>query len=206
MDIEKGVIFAIENVKQAITCEEFADAILIERFDIPLTDEIIDTVSIPVIASCRKGHFIEAKILEKMNVSIIDESIESDIGYMNKRDFSVPFICMVENEEDANKRIEEGAKFIRTPWGEIGNVMKLVKNIKNIPVIASLKFASPHDIAMIFQSGGYASIISSSVFHSPNPPKLLKSLSDASKYYNDIDKIFEITKEVGNILRSETNI
>ena len=158
----------------------------------------MEVISKPIIASCRRGHFIEAKILEKMNVSAIDESIESNIGYINKKDFSIPFICMAESNEEANKRIGEGAKFIRTPWGEIGDVAGIINEIKD--GIASLKIASPSDIAMLFQSGVKAIIISPHVFRSPNPPKLLKALKESATYYNDIEKIFQISKKLGNII------
>jgi len=206
MDIEKGIIFSIEDPKQAESCEEFASAILIEKFDLPLIEEVVEIVSIPVIASCRKGHIVEAKILEKMGVSCIDESLDSSIGYIDKKNFSIPFISIFKNEEEAEKRINEGASFLRTPWGGIEDVLKYVKIASQYKVIASLKQASPHDIAMLFQSGGYAAIISSHVFHTPNPPKLMHALSEARKYYNDIDKILQITKSVANILRGETNI
>jgi len=206
MELEKGIIFSIEDAKQAETCEEFATAILIERFDLPLIEEVVEIVSIPVIASCRQGHFIEAKLLEKMGVAFIDESIESNIGYINKKDFSIPFICMFGSREEAMKRINEGAKFLRTPWGTIEDILEYISMTKEQKVLASLTHASPHDIAMLFQSGGYAAIISSHVFHTPNPPKLMKSLAEAAMYYNDIEKIFKITKSVANILRGETNI
>ena len=206
MDIEKGIIFSIEDAKQAESCEEFASAILIEKFDLPLIEEVIEFVSVPVIASCRRGHVVEAKILEKIGVSLIDESVESKIGYIDKKNFSIPFISMFESEEDAEKRIKEGATFLRTPWGGIEDVLGYVRMASQYKVIASLKYASPHDIAMLFQYGGYAAIISSHVFHTPNPPKLMYALSEAAKYYNDVDKILEITKSVANILRGETNI
>lgn len=198
-DIDKGIIFSVEDVKEAITAEEFADAILIEKFNLEFIGEVMEAISKPVIASCRRGHFIEAKILEKMGISAIDESIDSSIGYINKKDFSTPFICMVESNKEANKRIDEGAKFVRTPWGDIGDIMGIINEIKD-NVIASLKIASPSDIAMLFQSGVKAIIISPHVFRSPNPPKLLKALQEASTYYNDIEKIFQISKKLGNII------
>jgi len=200
MDIEKGVIFSVENAKQAETCEEYSSAILIEKFDIPLIEEVAEIVNVPVIASCRKGHFIEAKILEKAGASIIDESIESKIGYINKKDFSIPFICIFENKEEGEKRIAEGAKFLRTPWGDIDEIVHYINIGKEYDVIASFKYASPHDIAMAFQSGAYAVMVSSKIFHTPNPPKLMMAYKEVSKYYNDMDRIFKITRNVSNIL------
>jgi len=206
LELEKGIIFSIENAKEAETCEEFATAILIEKFDLPLIEEVIEIVDVPVIASCRRGHFVEAKLLEKAGVSFIDESIKSNIGFINKREFSVPFINMFESKEEAMNRIKEGGRFLRTPWGTIENVLEYISMVRGQNVIASLKYASPHDVAMIFQSGGYAVIISPKVFHTPNPPKLMRAFAQVSKYYNDMEKIFEITKGVANILRGETNI
>lgn len=206
MDIEGGIIFSIENVKQAESCEEFSSGILIEKFDLPLIEEVVEIVDVPVIASCRKGHFVEARMLEKAGVSMIDESIESKIGYINKKDFSIPFMCLFEDEGEASQRIKEGAEFLRTPWGNIEEIIPYLSMGKEYNVIASFKNASPHDIAMAFQYGAYASIVSSRVFHTPNPPKLMRALKEASQYYNDMDKLYKITRSISNILPSETNI
>ncbi len=206
INLEKGIIFSIENAKEAETCEEFATAIHIEKFDLPLIEEVVEIVNVPVIASCRQGHEMEAKLLEKAGVAIIDESVKSDIGHINKKGFSIPFISMFESEEEGMERIKEGAKFLRTPWGTIGNVLKYIHMAREQKVIASLTSASPHDIAFIFRAGGYAVMMSPKIFHTPNPPKLMNAMAEAAKYYNDVEKIYEITKSVANILRGETNI
>jgi len=206
-EIEKGIIVEINDVKEAISVDKVAHAIIIRNFDLELIEEAIDAVSIPVIASCRVGHFIEAKILEKIGVAMIDESNPSKMQHMVKNNFSVPFLCKVENVEEAKKRVEEGAKAIRTEFGGIDEISGLIKEIVdngiNAKTFPALQIATPADIALLFQMGCSAIVISSEVFRSPNPPKLLDSLVKAARYYNDIEKIFNISKAINKILPSQ---
>src|SRR5680860_66262 len=96
--------------------------------------KIMDTVSIPVMAKCRIGHFAEAQILEAIGVDYIDESevlTPADEKYhVNKWDFKVPFVCGATNLGEALRRIGEGAAMIRTK-GEpgTGNVIEAVKHM-----------------------------------------------------------------------------
>ena len=206
-EIEKGIIIEINDVKEAISVNKAAHAIIIRNFDLELIEETIDAVSIPVIASCRIGHFIEAKILEKIGVAMIDESNPSKMQHMTKNNFSIPFLCKVENMEEARKRIEEGAAAIRTEFGGIDEISGLVKNFIdnsiNAKIIPALNIATPADISLLFQIGCNAIIISSEVFRSPNPPKLIDSLVKAARYYNDIEKIFHFSKAINKILPSQ---
>ncbi len=66
--IEKGIIVEVGDVKEAISVDKIAHGVIIRNFDLELIEETLDAVSIPVIASCRIGHYIEAKILEKIGV------------------------------------------------------------------------------------------------------------------------------------------
>ena len=85
--------------------------------------EIIDTVSIPIMAKARIGHFVEAQILESLGVDMVDESevlTPADPHYhIDKRDFTIPFVCGARDLGEALRRIHEGAAMIRTK-GEAG--------------------------------------------------------------------------------------
>ncbi|HSQ84623.1 MAG TPA: pyridoxal 5'-phosphate synthase lyase subunit PdxS, partial [Desulfobacterales bacterium] len=85
--------------------------------------QIMDAVSIPVMAKCRIGHFVEAQILEAIGVDYIDESEvltpADEENHIYKHDFKVPFVCGCRNLGEALRRIGEGAAMIRTK-GEAG--------------------------------------------------------------------------------------
>jgi len=99
--------------------------------------EIMDTVSIPVMAKCRIGHFAEAQILEELGVDYIDESEgltpADEAHHVDKHAFKVPFVCGARNLGEALRRIAEGAAMIRTK-GEAGtgDVVHAVKHMRQI--------------------------------------------------------------------------
>jgi len=98
--------------------------------------EIMDAVTIPVMAKCRIGHIAEARILEFLGVDYIDESevlTPADENHILKQDFKVPFVCGARNLGEALRRISEGAAMIRTK-GEAGtgNIIEAVKHIRMI--------------------------------------------------------------------------
>jgi pyridoxal 5'-phosphate synthase pdxS subunit len=99
--------------------------------------EIMETVSIPVMAKVRIGHFMEARILEVLGVDYIDESEvltpADEEHHVAKRDFAVPFVCGARNLGEALRRIAEGAAMIRTK-GEAGsgNIVEAVRHIRTI--------------------------------------------------------------------------
>ncbi len=96
---------------------------------------IQDAVSIPVMAKCRIGHFVEAAVLEALDIDYIDESEvlspADDIYHINKRDFKVPFVCGARDLGEALRRINEGASMIRTK-GEpgTGDVVQAVRHMR----------------------------------------------------------------------------
>jgi pyridoxal 5'-phosphate synthase pdxS subunit len=110
--------------------------------------QIMDTVSIPVMAKCRIGHFVEAQILEAIGVDYIDESEvltpADEEHHIYKHDFKVPFVCGCRNLGEALRRIGEGAAMIRTK-GEAGTgdvveavrharaVMGEIRQLQNLP-------------------------------------------------------------------------
>ncbi|MEE0552556.1 MAG: pyridoxal 5'-phosphate synthase lyase subunit PdxS, partial [Clostridia bacterium] len=96
---------------------------------------IQEAVSIPVMAKCRIGHFVEAQLLEAIEIDYIDESEvlspADDIYHINKRDFKVPFVCGARDLGEALRRINEGASMIRTK-GEpgTGDVVQAVRHMR----------------------------------------------------------------------------
>lgn len=102
-----------------------------------LVQQIMDSVSIPVMAKCRIGHFAEAQILEAIGVDYIDESevlTPADEDYhIHKHDFRVPFVCGAKNLGEALRRIGEGAALMRTK-GEpgTGNIVEAVRHLRQI--------------------------------------------------------------------------
>jgi len=105
--------------------------------DPALIQEIMDAVSIPVMAKCRIGHFVEAQILEAMGVDYIDESEvltpADEAHHINKHGFKVPFVCGCRNLGEALRRIGEGAAMIRTK-GEAGtgDVVEAVRHARAV--------------------------------------------------------------------------
>ena len=96
---------------------------------------IQDAVSIPVMAKCRIGHFVEAQLLEAIEIDYIDESEvlspADDVFHINKHEFQVPFVCGARDLGEALRRIEEGASMIRTK-GEpgTGDIVQAVRHIR----------------------------------------------------------------------------
>jgi len=151
--LKGGVIMDVVNAEQALIAEKAgATAVMaLERVPsdirkeggvarmspISIIREIMHTVSIPVMAKARIGHFTEARILEALEVDYIDESEvltpADEEHHIDKRDFKVPFVCGARNLGEALRRIAEGAAMIRTK-GEAGsgNVVEAVRHIRTI--------------------------------------------------------------------------
>lgn len=98
---------------------------------------IQDAVSIPVMAKCRIGHFVEAQILESIEIDYIDESEvlspADNVYHINKRNFKVPFVCGAKDLGEALRRINEGASMIRTK-GEpgTGDIIQAVRHMRKM--------------------------------------------------------------------------
>ena len=146
-----GVIMDVTNPEQAKIAEDAgASAVMaLERIpadirahggvarmsDPEMIMEIQDTVSIPVMAKCRIGHFAEAQVLESLKIDFIDESEvltpADDTFHIDKNNFSVPFVCGCRNLQEALRRIGEGAALIRTK-GEAGtgDIVEAVRHMR----------------------------------------------------------------------------
>lgn len=105
--------------------------------DPTIVEEVMKAVSIPVMAKARIGHIVEARVLEAMGVDYIDESEvltpADEVFHLNKKEFSVPFVCGARDLGEALRRLGEGAKMIRTK-GEpgTGNIVEAVRHMRTM--------------------------------------------------------------------------
>lgn len=105
--------------------------------DLGIVEEVLNAVSIPVMAKARIGHFVEARVLESMGVDYLDESEvltpADELYHINKKDFTVPFVCGARDLGEALRRIGEGASMIRTK-GEpgTGNIVEAVRHMRTM--------------------------------------------------------------------------
>jgi pyridoxal 5'-phosphate synthase pdxS subunit len=126
-------VMALERVPADIR----ADGGVARMSDPGMIEEIMKSVTIPVMAKCRIGHFVEAQILEALGVDYIDESEvltpADESHHVNKHEFKVPFVCGARNLGEALRRIGEGAAMIRTK-GEAGtgDVVEAVKHARAV--------------------------------------------------------------------------
>src|SRR6058998_3307351 len=151
--LKGGVIMDVTNVEQAQIAEAAGACAVMALERVPsdirkeggvarmasirIIREIMDTVSIPVMAKARIGHFTEARVLEALGVDYIDESEvltpADEEHHIDKRDYKVPFVCGARNLGEALRRIGEGAAMIRTK-GEAGsgNIVEAVRHMRTI--------------------------------------------------------------------------
>ncbi|MGC9364109.1 MAG: pyridoxal 5'-phosphate synthase lyase subunit PdxS [Fidelibacterota bacterium] len=202
---------------------------------------IQETVSIPVMAKCRIGHFAEAQILEALEVDFIDESEvltpADEENHIWKHDFKVPFVCGCRDLGEALRRIGEGAAMIRTK-GEAGsgNIVEAVRHMRlvqkelkaltvlrddelmaaakrlgapfeivrqvaktgklPVPNFAAGGVATPADAALMMQLGAESVFVGSGIFKSEDPPARAKAIVLATTYYNDPQKLAEISMDL----------
>ncbi|MEA2459841.1 MAG: pyridoxal 5-phosphate synthase pdxS subunit [Actinomycetota bacterium] len=151
--LKGGVIMDVTSVDQAKIAEDAgavavmalervpadirAEGGVVRMADPERVAQIVDTVSIPVMAKCRIGHFVEAQVLQSLGVDYIDESEvltpADESNHVNKWDFTVPFVCGATNLGEALRRVGEGAAMIRSK-GEAGtgNVVEAVRHMRSI--------------------------------------------------------------------------
>lgn len=151
--LKGGVIMDVTNAEQAIIAEEAGAVAVMALERVPADiraaggvarmadpkkiEEIMDAVTIPVMAKVRIGHFAEAQILEAMGVDFIDESEvltpADEHHHIDKTKFKVPFVCGARSLGEALRRIGEGAAMIRTK-GEAGsgNVVEAVRHMREV--------------------------------------------------------------------------
>ncbi|MFZ3577656.1 pyridoxal 5'-phosphate synthase lyase subunit PdxS [Virgibacillus sp. DJP39] len=148
-----GVIMDVVNAEQAKIAEEAGAVAVMALERVPsdiraaggvarmagpeITEDVMNAVSIPVMAKARIGHIVEARVLEAMGVDYIDESEvltpADDVFHLNKSEYTVPFVCGCRNLGEAARRIGEGASMLRTK-GEpgTGNIVEAVRHMRQI--------------------------------------------------------------------------
>jgi len=146
-----GVIMDVVNAEQAKIAEAAGAVAVMALERVPadiraaggvarmadptIVEEVMKAVSIPVMAKARIGHFVEARVLESLGVDYIDESEvltpADDLFHINKKEFTVPFVCGARDLGEALRRIGEGASMIRTK-GEpgTGNIVEAVRHMR----------------------------------------------------------------------------
>ena len=151
--LKGGAIMDVTNAEQAKIAEDAGACAVMALERIPadirrdggvarasdpdMIQQIKDTVSIPVMAKCRIGHFAEAQVLQALEVDFIDESEvltpADESNHIYKHEFSVPFVCGATNLGEALRRIGEGAAMMRTK-GEAGsgNIVEAVRHMRSL--------------------------------------------------------------------------
>jgi pyridoxal 5'-phosphate synthase pdxS subunit len=187
--LKGGVIMDVMNVEQARIAEEAGAVSVMALERVPamiraeggvarmanpkLIKEIMATVSIPVMAKARIGHFVEAQVLQELGVDFIDESEvltpADEVNHIDKHAFTTPFVCGAKNLGEALRRIAEGAAMIRTK-GEPGtgdvvhavtHMRTIVREIKALTVLdetelytAAKNLQAPYELVrMVAQTG-----------------------------------------------------
>jgi pyridoxal 5'-phosphate synthase pdxS subunit len=256
--LKGGVIMDVTNADQAKIAEDAGACAVMALERVPadiraqggvarMSDpkkiaEIQKTVSIPVMAKCRIGHFVEAQILQALKVDFIDESEvltpADDHFHVNKHEFAVPFVCGCRDLGEALRRIGEGAAMIRTK-GEAGtgNIIEAVRHMRSVmdgmrrlmslpkeelmteaknlgapydliceiastgklpvPNFSAGGIATPADAALMMQLGAEAVFVGSGIFKSDDPAKRAKAIVEAATYFNDPEKLAEISYDLG---------
>jgi pyridoxal 5'-phosphate synthase pdxS subunit len=206
--------------------------------DVNKIREIQQAVSIPVMAKCRIGHFVEAQILQALEVDFIDESEvltpADEAFHIAKHSFKVPFVCGCRDLGEALRRIAEGAAMIRTK-GEAGtgNIVEAVRHMRSVmssirrvqtmgdeelvaygkeigapyellvqvrergklpvPNFAAGGIATPADAALMMQLGAESVFVGSGIFKSEDPAARGRSIVLAVTYYNDPQKLADVS-------------
>jgi len=171
-----GVIMDVVNAEQAKIAEAAGAVAVMALERVPsdirrdggvarmadplITEEVLGAVSIPVMAKCRIGHIVEARVLELMGVDFIDESevlTPADEQYhLLKSEFTVPFVCGARDLGEAARRIAEGAAMIRTK-GEpgTGNVVEAVRHMRQIQAqLNQILHVSPDELMTFAKEWG----------------------------------------------------
>ena len=252
--LKGGVIMDVMNAKQAKQAEQAGAVAVMALERIPalirkeggiarasdpqMIKEIQKSVTIPVMAKVRIGHFAEAQILEALEVDFVDESEvltpADEHNHIWKHDFKVPFVCGCKDLGEALRRIGEGAVMIRTK-GEpgSGNIVEAVRHMRQVqsdikkltimdqdqlmaaaknlgapfslvqqvaklgklpvPNFAAGGIATPADASLMMQLGAETVFVGSGIFMSDDPVPRGKAIVDAVTYYNDAEKLADIS-------------
>lgn len=171
---------------------------------------IQEAVSIPVMAKCRIGHFVEAQILQAVDIDYIDESEvlspADDTYHIDKTAFDVPFVCGARDLGEALRRIAEGASMIRTKGepgtGDVVQAVRLVHDTGKLPVVnfAAGGIATPADAALMMQLGAEGVFVGSGIFKSGNPAKRAQAIVKATTNFADAALVAELSEDLGEAM------
>ncbi len=232
-----GVIMDVVNAEQAIIAEDAGAVAVMALEKVPadiraaggvarmadptIVEEVVEAVSIPVMAKARIGHIAEAQILETLGVDMIDESevlTPADEEYhINKKEFTIPFVCGARNLGEALRRIDEGAGEIRTIQGmEEEELWKYARNIEapielvketaelgKLPVVnfAAGGIATPADASLMMQLGSDGIFVGSGIFKSKNPEAFAKAIVEATANYDKPEVLADVSKGLGEAMK-----
>ncbi|CAI4304966.1 BBM_1a_G0006440.mRNA.1.CDS.1 [Saccharomyces cerevisiae] len=230
--LKGGVIMDVVTPEQAIIAERAGACAVMALERIPadmrksgqvcrmsdphMIKEIMEAVSIPVMAKVRIGHFVEAQILEELQVDYIDESevlTPADwTHHIEKHNFKVPFVCGAKDLGEALRRINEGAAMIRTK-GEAGTakatelrvpveLLKTTLSEGKLPVVnfAAGGVATPADAALLMQLGCEGVFVGSGIFKSSDPEKLACAIVEATTHYDNPAKLLQVSSDLGDLM------
>ena len=197
--------------------------------DPKMIEGIQNAVSIPVMAKCRIGHFVEAQVLEAIEIDYIDESEvlspADDVYHINKREFKVPFVCGAKDLGEALRRINEGASMIRTK-GEpgTGDIVQAVRHMRKmnseIAKLTSMRedelfeaaktLQVPYELVSYVHDNGRLPVVNfaaggvatpaDGIFKSGNPAKRAASIVKAVTNYTDARLIAELSRDLGEAM------
>src|ERR671917_900425 len=207
--LKGGVIMDVVNAEQARIAEEAGAVAVMALERVPadiraqggvarMSDpekvvEIQDAVTIPVMAKARIGHFVEAQVLEALEVDYIDESEvltpADEAHHIDKAAFEVPFVCGATNLGEALRRIGEGAAMIRSK-GEAGNgdilggggPHGLIGGGSCLP-------GPPADAALMMQLGAEGVFVGSGIFKSQDPRTRAEAIVEATTHHADPERV-----------------
>ena len=184
---------------------------------------IQEAVSIPVMAKVRIGHFVEAQILEALEIDYIDESEvlspADDVYHIDKTKFNVPFVCGAKDLGEALRRINEGASMIRTK-GEpgTGDVVQAVRHMRKmnqqIAQIAAMEenelfnaakeLQVPYDLVVYVHEHKRLPVVNfaagSGIFKSGDPAKRAQAIVKAVTNFNDAKMLAELSEDLGEAM------
>lgn len=217
-----GVIMDVINAEQARIAEESGAVAVMALERVPadirahggvarmadpkIIQEIMHTISVPVMAKVRIGHFVEAQALESLGVDMIDESevlTPADPFYhVDKRKFTIPFVCGCRNLGEAVRRIWEGAAMMRTK-GEAGtgNIVEAIRHQRMVTsMISKLKEMDKTGLQKLTEE--YSQSYVNSMKTLTNQKIVDKTVVFEEYIYSDVKKeIFDILKEIKEIQR-----
>ncbi|KAJ2880160.1 Pyridoxal 5'-phosphate synthase subunit snz1 [Coemansia aciculifera] len=237
--LKGGVVMDVVNAEQARIAEEAEACAVVALEHVPadirkgggvarmsgpqMIREIIEAVTIPVMATVRIGHFVEAQVIEAIGVDYIDES---------KHGFKVPFFCGARNLGEALRRISEGAAMIRTK-GEVGtgdvvqairhaqsldkmelynyakelgvsiDLLQEVARLGRLPVVnfAAGGVATPADAALMVQLDCDGVFVGSGIFKSGNPAKRARAIVQGCEtHFRDAKLLVEVSENLGEAM------